>query len=349
MHTIPQHSGGVATYVLLITGLFIVFGLMAANTLAVVEPFLVLGLMLILGLPHGATDHGLYQSMWGGNKRTFLFFYGIVIALYGLVWYLAPLVAFGVFILLSIYHFGQSNWVNSKYANPSLARGHYLLWGSGILLTPILLHAGEAAAIVSVMTGIELPVDFSPLPIIISLGCLNILVIALRFFRGEISSARCGKELLGYGLLMGLFFTNSLLLGFTVYFVCWHSLSSALDQVRFFNRKPAPDLLRQLRWEIGYTVLGALLFCGFVWLGPGPQAALTPAIMGGVFVFISLLTLPHMLLIEELYVGWSLPYEGLVQKRTMGTTSGPVSRVKQWLHQLQEVFTHLFDDHKLKE
>jgi Brp/Blh family beta-carotene 15,15'-monooxygenase len=116
---------------------------------------------------------------------------------------------------------------------------------------------------------------------------------------------RAGRELLSYGLLVAMYLTNSLLLGFTIYFVFWHSLSSAKDQLYFFQRNLSYDHRRQLFWEIAVVVFGALLFCLIVWFGPGPEAALQPSIIGGVFMFISLLTLPHMLLVEQLYGVWT--------------------------------------------
>jgi Brp/Blh family beta-carotene 15,15'-monooxygenase len=306
MSTTSRTADGVPATVMLITGSFVLLGAGAGWLLALCEPFLVLGMMIVLGLPHGATDHGLFQALkMKGGRLKFLFLYGMVIGLYGLLWYTLPMLAFGIFMLLSIYHFGQSNWAGIRHETKGWARLHYLLWGSGILLTPILLHAGEASLIVAAMTGISLPASANMLPVIGSLAVLNVVVMLVLSWRGVLSRKRLVWEVVGYGLLMALFFTNSLLLGFTVYFVCWHSLSSARDQLRFFSRRLSPDLRRQLSWEIGGTIVGALAFCLFIWLGPGPEAALQPGIISGVFIFISLLTLPHMLLIEQLYANWS--------------------------------------------
>ncbi|WP_026231962.1 Brp/Blh family beta-carotene 15,15'-dioxygenase [Neolewinella persica] len=140
-----------------ITAVFILLGSFASGMLSSWEPFLVLGMMLLLGLPHGATDHGLFLALQDGQRRgkkiSFYLAYLAIIAAYGLIWWLSPVVAFFIFMLLSVYHFGQSNWVNLYYGHVILERGHYLLWGIGILLTPILLHAEEAITIVQAMTG----------------------------------------------------------------------------------------------------------------------------------------------------------------------------------------------------
>lgn len=311
MHAVPARTGGVATVVLAITMGFILLGSFASGVMSLCEPFLVLGLMLLIGLPHGATDHGLFLALGGngsaGRKVNFYLFYALVIGAYGLLWYVLPLAAFGLFMLLSVYHFGQSNWADVEHGNGRFARLHYLLWGSGILLTPILLHAGEAATIVAAMTDSMLPVpsQTAVLTVIGGLAFANLVATLLCWWKGTISPQRLAREVVGYAVLLAMFFTNSLLLGFTVYFVFWHSLASARDQVRFFRKRLSPAVRRELLFGILTTVGGAVIFCLVAWFGPGPETALRPGIIGGVFVFISLLTLPHMLLVEQLYNQWS--------------------------------------------
>ena len=304
-------GGGTPLHVIVTTAAFAFLGGWAPPVLATAEPFLVLGLMLLLGLPHGATDHSLFLALkkeTGGRKSHWFYpvYLGGMLA-YGLVWYLTPGLAFAVFILLSVYHFGQSNWVHVRHGHPVVERLHYLVWGTGVLLTPILLHAEEANGIVAAMTGIFIPVPGREFVIwfIGAAAGLNIVAaLALRLFR-KIDTRRLVLEVISYVLLLTMFLTNSLLLGFTVYFVFWHSLSSAHDQLRFFDRHRSPELRRRLSLHIGSTILGAFAFCLLIWLGPGPGAALQPAIIGGVFIAVSLLTLPHMLLVERLYAVWS--------------------------------------------
>lgn len=310
-HTHHLHLGSKAP-VVAITFVFIILGSFASGMLSPCEPFLVLAMMLLLGLPHGATDHGLFLALQNGKAKTrkssFYLAYLAIIALYGLVWFTLPVTAFGIFLLLSFYHFGQSNWVAIDHGSDTVARFHYLLWGAGILLTPILLHAGEAIEIVAAMTGRKL----IPTPgqefvywFIAVMAFSNAVLIIALWWKQRISSRQLQTELFVYALLLTLFFTNSLLLGFSVYFVFWHSVGSAKDQLRFFELRLSPALRRQLYTEIIMTVAGAMAFCLIIWLGPGPEAALQPAIIGGVFIFISLLTLPHMLLVEQLYNRWS--------------------------------------------
>ncbi|MEM7573843.1 MAG: Brp/Blh family beta-carotene 15,15'-dioxygenase [Bacteroidota bacterium] len=267
-------------------------------------------MMLLLGLPHGATDYSLFKAMDKHNisrrKMVFYLMYGGLIGLYGLVWLLLPLCAFLLFLLLAIYHFGQSNWSYVSYRRTAWGSLHFMLWGAGVLFTPILLHGGEAAAIVAKMTGwnLTIPTYEVALTTIIILGVLNMLAIGRLRYDGQLSRKRAWIELAAYGLLMGVFFTNSLLLGFTIYFVFWHSLGSMLDQLRYFRTNLGNYSRRQFLLEIAPVVLGALAFCLFAWFWLEPGMVLSPALIGGVFVAISLLTLPHMILVDQLYRGW---------------------------------------------
>ena len=304
-------SGGVSPAVLTITLVFLLLGQVASPLLASGEPFLVLGLMLLIGLPHGATDHGLFLALDRTGRPatagTFYLGYAGVIGAYALLWWVFPVVAFGLFLLLSVYHFGQSNWADVAADHVALRVGQYLAWGSCVLLTPVLLYFQDSAIIVEAMTGTAFaaPARSTVLAIIGVLALLNVLLPLLRVATGSLSGRRALREIGGLALLLAMFFTNSLLLGFTVYFVFWHSLTSAQDQVRFFRQRMSALVRKQLLLGVTTTVGGALAFCLLVWFGAGPAAALQPATIGGVFVFISLLTLPHMLLVDKLYQDWS--------------------------------------------
>lgn len=312
MHAVPNHATHLSISVVIITVIFCLLGALAPTWLAGVEPYLVLGLMLVIGLPHGATDHGLFEALpLGGLRRRGLNFYltyFLIIGGYLLLWFVLPALAFVLFMLLSVYHFGQSNWADVDYRSGGVGRLHYVMWGCGILLTPILWYGGEAAAIVAAMT--DLPA-MAPDPtvagwIVAGLAALNLAYGLWLYGRGTLDGRRFLREIFAYGLLVLMFYTNSLLLGFTIYFVFWHSLGSLRDQLAFFRSRVGRVDRRRLYLEMAVVVLGAAAFCAVVWFGPGPEAALRPDLIGWVFIFISVLTLPHMLLVEQLYREWPL-------------------------------------------
>ncbi len=265
-------------------------------------------LIILLGIPHGATDHLIFQQIIRkhhieGRGRQLLFFvaYLSLIGIYALLWWLMPVIALSLFLLLSVYHFGQSNWAYLEDLPRGIAIGLYLIWGLFVLAAPILWHYDAAGPIIASITG-ETPLALSGTLRYACVGGLFAMngaaVLGLRF-TGRLSGRQSGDELINLFLLAGLFWTTPLLVGFTVYFVGWHSATSIMDQVRFFRKADANYTLRDYaKSTLPLTVLSvaglAALYGIALWLG-------MPLTIGLLFIFIAVITLPHMILIEMLY------------------------------------------------
>ncbi|MEL6142972.1 MAG: Brp/Blh family beta-carotene 15,15'-dioxygenase, partial [Bacteroidota bacterium] len=108
-----QHYG-VFRYVVGVTMAIVLLNLAFPVALTSAEPYLVIALLLLLGIPHGATDTTIFQALSKKevDKRKMILFgfaYLAIILAYGAIWYIVPVWAFLFFLLLSVYHFGQSN------------------------------------------------------------------------------------------------------------------------------------------------------------------------------------------------------------------------------------------------
>ena len=113
---------------------------------------LLIVLVLLIGLPHGATDFLLFRRLRGPGLskqqiiRFFLFYLGSVSGFLG-CWLFFPLIALLLFLVISCYHFGQSNW---QYAQ--LPRWiTYILnlaWGAFALGGALLWHWDESSVII---------------------------------------------------------------------------------------------------------------------------------------------------------------------------------------------------------
>lgn len=272
-----------------------------------IEPYVVLILVLILGVPHGATDLTIFKAFAKRLSWKALLIFTIaylgVIGLYASLWWALPVQAFGLFLIMSVYHFGQSNLAPIEYGNRLVAILHYLIWGAAVLLVPVLLHAEHAQSIVATMTSHSFPIpERSDLLFVIrSIVGLNVLAFVVLLVFKKISVVVFVRELIHLLVLLQLFFYTSLLLGFTVYFVFWHSLASVIDQNNFFKRRIRSYHWRHFLWlALPVAVVGALLVL-FIryWLPQG--LVLSDNVMGYLFIGLSLLTLPHMLLVDQLY------------------------------------------------
>lgn len=294
------------TIIRLITLFGIINGLIFYPFLASHEWQVGIGMMILLGIPHGATDHLIFVRLsrpFLGAKglEQFYYFYLLLIVCYAVVWWLSPILAFGIFLTISVYHFGQSNWVAAIFPTKMDAALTYLCWGAFVLFIPIIWHFDTASEIIAVIAKQPVSVisESWQIGICLTLLVLNCGVALYWWMKGTLDFRALRNELLNLGLLTVLFFSTPLLLGFTIYFVFWHSLGSVIDQISFFRRHFQWYNWRRYAWQtlpFSFAAVGGLglLFWLKTLLGLQPDISM-------LFIFISVVTLPHMLLMDQLY------------------------------------------------
>lgn len=262
-------------------------------------------LLIISGVPHGASDYIIFQRMLQSRGERFSRFYfaayyAVIIALYVAIWWWMPFVAFSVFILISAYHFGQSNWHDVDFRSAWQRFLVYLHWGTAIIAIPVLLHHEQAGLIILEITGVNL--DFIALraPMIYALIATNLIQIVNLFDEGRIGQRRFYRELSNFLLLVGLFATTPLLVGFGIYFVLWHSLGSTLDQIQAFREWDRQyDMKKYLIEVVPLTLLALMGLGGFYYfLGDQMNQGIN---LGAFFLFIAIITVPHSILMDKLY------------------------------------------------
>lgn len=280
--------------------------------LAAEAQLLIGGLLLaVVGIPHGASDYLIFRSLVKQHYEkpqrqqvTFLTYYTFLLLGYALVWFAFPTLAFLIFLFLSFYHFGQSNlnYITTPYV--LIRIGSYLAWGAFVILTPVCIHSQEASAIIASMTG-EMPtllaegwVQALPRDLVV----INVWLFCFLYFSKMIALQDFLRELVTLFLLTVLFFSTPLLLGFFVYFGLWHSLGSVLDQVDFVRRQTHNLQYSYLQYYKDAAPMTILSFAGMaaLWYAQS-QGWLGYSLVALLFVTISVVTLPHMLLIERLY------------------------------------------------
>ncbi len=266
-------------------------------------------LLILLGIPHGATDHLIFLQLSRlpvgmKNLKQFYTVYLLLMALYSVVWWLSPTLAFGIFLTISVYHFGQSNWAGFAFPDRWSAVLTYFCWGAFVLFLPIFRHFEEASIIIERITGSEvpaLPASWCNAGYLLLL-LINLCLAVYWWGRGLLSLGAFQQEITHLLLFSVLFYTTPLLLGFGIYFVFWHSMGSIKDQITFFRSRSADYSWKHyLRQTLPLSLLAigglGLLYGLQLWLG-------LSANIGTLFIFISVVTLPHMLLMDQLYEDW---------------------------------------------
>ncbi|MCO6490115.1 MAG: Brp/Blh family beta-carotene 15,15'-dioxygenase [Phaeodactylibacter sp.] len=284
----------------------VLLGVLYPQLMAQWQLFLAVALIVAIGIPHGATDYLIFQHLsrplWGGRRLArFYLNYVLLMTAYALLWWMLPGLALILFLLLSMYHFGQSNWNYVPFQHKVTEYGAYLLWGAFVVLTPILWHYDASESIIRHLIGAPAPAIAKPWreTICIALLAVNLWLAIYLLIQRKVSFRQFAEEVANLAVLALLFVNTPLLLGFALYFVGWHSLSSVMDQVRFFRERLGRYSLKDyVRNTLPLSLAAIAGLAGMA----GIQSSLGMGFnIGAVFIFISVVTLPHMILIDQLY------------------------------------------------
>ena len=254
---------------------------------------LCLGGLVFLGIPHGGNDFFYRKEKNTAGSIRFLSMYLGVMLLYLALWFVWPMLSLGLFLLISIHHFGQSNFnTNQIWSLDSV------LWGSWLVGFPVLKHSEEVFGVFATMLGqSESKVS--------GLGHLNdsgLLVVSIVFvlmygavlYRSHRSSWL--SYLLQWFLVTVWYWFTPLLLGFVIVFCFWHALQSMQYQLDYVSVNYKQNRKKTL---MGFVPFGLMALVGMGFL----LRFDLESNLGFAFVLLSLVTLPHVVVMDGLYRG----------------------------------------------
>ncbi len=263
-------------------------------------------LIVLTGIPHGATDHILHQAtQQETNWWEFLGIYLGTMLVYGLAWYFFPLVSLLIFLGISAYHFGQSQllYLNISEKSPSKTFT-YLLWGTWLLTSLLLLRSDESAAILEgLFPQVSAWIRMGAENVVLIVGVLSGLVLfnlLIHFVNKRIKIDQIIEEFTVILALLLLFNLSSLWVSFGIYFGVWHACSSIRIEIDGLKQQRAYSLAAFFREALPFSLVSfagiALLIVAGVYLKTYVSLPLL------FFIAISTLTLPHLLYIQRFYV-----------------------------------------------
>jgi Brp/Blh family beta-carotene 15,15'-monooxygenase len=202
---------------------------------------LIFGFILIFtfGILHGANDLVLINQIENKKKMAFLriiSFYIIIVLSSVVMFTLLPTLALLLFLLVSGYHFGEQHWVSlvedtSKYRKP-----FELLYGLFILSILLYINEEEVTKIIYEITKIHVNTLYYKV-FLIATGVLLVLFSYLMTKKHVDFKNNIIEQLFYLVLLCVIFKSSSLIWGFTIYFIFWHSIPSLNDQITFLYGK----------------------------------------------------------------------------------------------------------------
>jgi len=258
----------------------------------------------LLGIPHGAVDHLAAAALGGpfdtSSRRRFTRSYVLVMLGVGLVWLVAPTLALIGFLALSVHHFGQSDLA---YLNLPFGRGVAVQWSRGLLLVglPLVAHLESVSPVIQRLGGGD-PASWAWLAdwwILWSAALVTQhLVVGWVVAHGVVDRTTPAREAIAIAALTALFLAADPLIGFAVYFGLWHSLAHLFVLGDLLGKEPSP--VRSVARLA--APLSAVSLLGIVAVVVATAAtSRTDLIVPLTFVFVSMLTLPHMLVVERIW------------------------------------------------
>ena len=262
----------------------------------------ILGFILILsiGVIHGANDLLIIKkytrkSSLKSQISYFLYYLGLVFLGF-IFFYLFPSIALLSFVLVSIYHFGEQHWeANTSNANFINVKRIY----------PIILH-GLIFFVIVFMNNINIVndvlLDFNTISLnYIYLRIFLIVLFLIYMFLLLSSKSMRGyfaDELVFFILLFILTLNSSLIFGFSIYFIFFHSVLSIKDQVKYIYGDDNLEYIKKyLISALPYFILAILFLIGSYLFIDFESLDILPIM----FTFLAAITFPHVIVIEKMY------------------------------------------------
>ena len=199
---------------------------------------LTLGFLLIFtfGMIHGSNDILIIKQIKKHSDQGLfkvLLTYLIVVSSAVLIFYFTPIFALILFISFSSYHFGEQHWEEllSKL-NKSLRIIFFFNYGLFILYLIFFFNISSVFDIVYEIAGIKLYTIFCN-EIILGLLLILSAILIYAYYTKILNLSSIFKELFSVVILAIIFNSSSLIWGFSIYFILWHSIPSLLDQISF--------------------------------------------------------------------------------------------------------------------
>ncbi len=264
--------------------------------------------VLIIGMPHGALDHKIYFKALQKEetvKRQIVFYAGylLVVAVYAWLWYVQAFIGFVLFMLLTLYHFGQSD--TERLPLNGFIKQLFIL-ARGLSIAGLILFGSDpfyTSRIVESVTGISLISILYNFTTTEDLRLFFALMYPSVYFLGSLVSKQIPlKSWLSLDALVVpvLFSLVDPIFAFALYFGLWHGYNHTKTMLDFLSSK---DEQIGFGWFYKETALfSAISYIGLILIyfivdAFGDEALLVAIL----FTLISVITLPHMLVVEQMY------------------------------------------------
>lgn len=263
---------------------------------------LIFGFLLIFtfGLLHGANDLLIIHKFPSFQRNVWLkklVIYVASILVVGIFFYWFPTFGLLAFLGYSGYHFGEQHLQAKCVKKTSLTSALlYFFYGMAVLL---LLFSHNEEAVKSIVHEItQKKLHHLHAESLFYISCSGFLLCYFSTLGWNLNGLKQGlKELFFLGLLSLIFRASSLMWGFAIYFIFWHSIPSLFDQIVFlYGNARREKIWMYSKQAFPYwlvSVIGILLMHHY--FGDDKQLSST------FFCIIAAVTFPHAFVMRKMF------------------------------------------------
>ena len=265
--------------------------------------------ILVLGIPHGAADLLISLKITNDKKARFSYLKFFLNYLGRLLFFLAiilvsPAIGIILFIILASFHFGETDLYQFQ-TDTITGKLFSVSYGLIILSVILFFHFSEVKPL---LMAFDAGKKFGYLINWIDAYKITLLFLALiqfyiftfiYFISNKNNPKLDGTFLVNFLLIILILFCLPMLLGFTFYFVFWHSIISLqnitkylLHDLQFSLKK----LITQISFYSLMAVIGVIIFGIFGIMFLNSNTIIIYALMG-----LAVLTAPHMQIMHNMY------------------------------------------------
>ncbi len=279
--------------------------------------FFIAGILMV-GVPHGAADLLVaMQNSKGANtsfsKLNFFLTYLGRLFLFAAILLFFPLVGNILFLIFAAYHFGETDL---KHFKTEKIIGKLFVISYGLVILGVIL-LNQFNQVIPMLQLFETGKKYQHVFNFINENRYSILTFLVAFFFIStfvyfyISSATTkhlqGEFLIQFAFLIIILFQLPMLLGFTFYFILWHSVLSLKNIVGYLNNGNNVSFATIAK-QIG--LYSFLAITGFSIFGmTGFMFANEETMVVYVFIGLAVLTAPHMQIIHDMYLRIRMKHE----------------------------------------
>lgn len=260
--------------------------------------------ILVLGIPHGAIDNHLFKIKRDIRTSSFIALYLCVVSIYVLIWLISPVLAYLMFLALSAYHFGESQFSHYFTSQVRFKKFLYTIWGATLITGLIHLNIQEIKSLTGEFDEFSTLQSFHNPPVfeIAYLVSLTMLVVLWGMFilNKKLTIQQVGIEALVVMLIQVSFFVTPLLIGFTLYFIILHAFKVMQEEYRYLQMRSLVEnqieyvkMLLPLTFISVVGILGLFVMVRVGWLDWSYGYVL--------LVTISAITAPHVFVMNKFY------------------------------------------------